>query len=144
MRNFPNRLKNKADIYNCVSMVRAGELDKKDLVNAIKVIKNQNYINAQIIEVGSDKKTVTTRYLAEAAEGSKAIVGGVAVSVKGITHNKETDENEQENFVSSTITVSKAVAKDADVFALERVPAVYESYGVTEAELDSILSEFEA
>ena len=41
MRKFPKNLKTRDDIYNCLDMVRAGQLKASDLVNAINKIKNQ-------------------------------------------------------------------------------------------------------
>lgn len=142
MRNFPKNLKTKADIYNCLEMVRAGELRAADLTKAINKIKNQNYINAEITGVSEDRKTITTRYLAEADEGSRAKIGSVIVTVKAVTHiESEPDEQGKTSLASSDITVSKAVAKSAETFALEKIPSVYDKYGVTESELDAILEE---
>jgi hypothetical protein len=142
MRNFPKNLKTKEDIYNCLEMVRAGELRAADLTKAIKKIKNQNYINAEITGVSEDRKTVTTRYIAEADEGSRAKVGATVVTVKAVTHGEsEPDEQGKTSLVSSDITVSKAVAKGAETFALEKIPSVYDKYGVTESELNAILDE---
>lgn len=142
MRNFPKNLKTKEDIYNCLEMVRAGELRAKDLEKAINKIKNQNYINAEIVSISEDRKTVTTRYLAEADEGSRAKVGATIVTVKSVAHiESEPDEQGKTSLVSSEITISKAVAKGAEIFALEKIPSVYDKYGVTESELDAILDE---
>ena len=142
MRNFPKNLKTRADIYNCLDMVRAGELKADDLVKAINKIKNQNYINAPITEMSDDRKTVTTHYLAEADNGSRAKVGTIAVTIKSVTHNEsEPDEAGNTTLVSSTITLSKAGQKGAEIFALEKIPSVFEKYDVTEEELDAILEE---
>lgn len=142
MRNFPKNLKTKEDIYNCLEMVRAGELRAADLVKAITKIKNQNYTNAIITAMSDDRKTVTTNYLAEADNGSRAKVGSVVATIKSVTHiESEPDEQGNTSFVSSEITISKAGTKGAEVFALEKTPSVYDKYGVTEAELDAILEE---
>jgi len=142
MRNFPKNLKTKEDIYNCLDMVRAGDLRAADLTKAINKIKNQNYINAEIVSISEDRKTITTRYLAEADEGSRAKVGAAIVTVKAVTHGEsEPDEQGKTSLVSSEITVSKAVAKSAEIFALEKIPSIYDKYGVTESELDAILDE---
>lgn len=142
MRNFPKNLKTKEDIYNCLEMVRAGELRATDLTKAINKIKNQNYTNAEITGISEDRKTVTTRYLAEADEGSRAKVGAAVVTLKAVAHiESEPDEQGKTSLVSSEITVSKAVAKGAEIFALEKIPSVYDKYGVTESELDAILEE---
>ncbi len=142
MRNFPKNLKTKEDIYNCLEMVRAGELRATDLTKAINKIKNQNYINAEITGISEDRKIVTTRYLAEADEGSRAKIGATIVTIKAVTHTEsEPDEHGNTSFVSSDITVSKAIAKSAEIFALEKIPSVFDKYGVTESELDAILDE---
>ena len=142
MRNFPKNLKTRDDIYNCLDMVRAGELRAADLVKAINKIKNQNYINAVITEMSEDRKTVITNYLAEADNGSRAKVGNVTATIKTVTHNEsEPDEQGNTTLVSSTITLSKAGSAGAEIFALEKTPSVYDKYGVTEAELDAILEE---
>lgn len=142
MRNFPKNLKTKEDIYNCLEMVRAGELFAEDLAKAIKKIKNQNYINAEITGISDDRKIITTRYLAEADEGSRAKVGAVIVTIKAVSHiESEPDEQGKTSFISSDITVSRAVAGDAIIFALEKIPPIYDEYGVTERELDAILEE---
>ncbi len=142
MRNFPKNLKTKEDVYNCLEMVREGKLSTADLTKAINKIKNQNYINAEIIGISEDRKTVTTRYLAEANEGSRAKIGATIVTVKAVTHIKsEPDEQGNTSLASSEITVSKAVAKSAETFALEKIPPIYDKYGMTENELDTILDE---
>lgn len=144
MRKFPSNLKTRADIYNCLDMVRAGELRASDLIKAIKKIKNQNYINAVITGISEDRKTVTTNYLAEADVDMRAKVGEVIVTVKSLTHiESEPDEQGRTNFVSTEIVVSRAVAAGAEIFGLEKVPPVFDRYGVTEAELDDILAELE-
>lgn len=144
MRKFPSNLKTRADIYNCLDMVRAGELRASDLIKAIKKIKNQNYINAVITGISEDRKTVTTNYLAEADVDMRAKVGEVIVTVKSLTHiESEPDEQGRTNFVSTAIDVSRAVAAGAEIFGLEKVPPVFDRYGVTEAELDDILAELE-
>lgn len=144
MRKFPSNLKTRADIYNCLDMVRAGELRASDLIKAIKKIKNQNYINAVITGISEDRKTVTTNYLAEADVDMRAKVGEVIVTVKSLTHiESEPDEQGRTSFVSTEIDVSRAVAAGAEIFGLEKVPPVFDRYGVTEAELDDILAELE-
>ncbi len=144
MRKFPSNLKTRADIYNCLDMVRAGELRASDLIKAIKKIKNQNYINAVITGISEDRKTVTTNYLAEADVDMRAKVGEVIVTVKSLTHiESEPDEQGRTSFVSTAIDVSRAVAAGAEIFGLEKVPPVFDRYGVTEAELDDILAELE-
>lgn len=144
MRNFPKNLKTKEDIYNCLEMVRAGELRVADLVKAINKIKNQNYINAPIKELSEDRKTITTHYLAEAAAGGKAIVGTASVTIKGVTHvDSDPDEQGNTTKIASEIVISKAATKGAEMFALEKNPSVYDKYGVTEAELNDILAELE-
>lgn len=144
MRKFPSNLKIRADIYNCLDMVRAGELRASDLVKAIKKIKNQNYINAVITDISNDRKTVTTNYLAEADVDMRAKVGEVIVTIKSLTHiESEPDEQGRTSFVSTEIVVSRAVAAGAEIFGLEKVPPVFDRYGVTEAELDDILAELE-
>lgn len=142
MRNFPKNLKTRDDIYNCLDMVRAGQLKVSDLVNAINKIKNQNYINAVITEVSEDRKTVTTNYLAEADVDGHAKVENLTVTIKRVTHIEgEPDKEGKTSFVSSEIEVSRAVAAGAEVFALEKIPSVYDKYNVTEEELDAILEE---
>lgn len=144
MRKFPSNLKTRADIYNCLDMVRAGELRASDLIKAIKKIKNQNYINAVITGISEDRKTVTTNYLAEADVDMRAKVGEVIVTVKSLTHiESEPDEQGRTSFVSTAIDVSRAVAAGAEIFGLEKVPPVFDRYGVTETELDDILAELE-
>lgn len=142
MRNFPKNLKTRDDIYNCLDMVRAGQLKASDLVNAINKIKNQNYINAVITEVSEDRKTVTTNYLAEADVDGRAKVENLTVTIKRVTHIEgEPDKEGKTSFVYSEIEVSRAVAAGAEVFALEKIPSVYDKYNVTEEELDAILEE---
>lgn len=144
MRKFPSNLKTRADIYNCLDMVRAGELRASDLIKAIKKIKNQNYINAVITGISEDRKTVTTNYLAEADVDMRAKVGEMIVTVKSLTHiESEPDEQGRTSFVSTEIDVSRAVVAGAEIFGLEKVPPVFDRYGVTEAELDDILAELE-
>ena len=74
----------------------------------------------------------------------RAKVGEVIVTIKSLTHiESEPDEQGRTSFVSTEIVVSRAVAAGAEIFGLEKVPPVFDRYGVTEAELDDILAELE-
>jgi len=144
MRRFPKNLKTRADIYNCLDMVRAGELKASDLVKAIHKIKNQNYINAVISDISEDRKTITTNYLCEAEVDKTAKVGELMVTIESLTHIEgEPDAEGKTSFVSTAIDVSRAVSGSATIFGLVRIPSVYDRYNVTEDELDEILAEFE-
>ena len=144
MRKFPKNLKTREDIYNCLDMVLAGELKAKDLINAIKKIKNQNYINAVIKEISSDRKTITTYHLNEAELDARAKVGNVVVTIQEVEHlESEPDDQGKTSLIATRMKVSRAVATDSEIFGLEKNPPIFETYGVTEAELDDILAELE-
>lgn len=144
MKKFPKTLKTREDIYNCLDMVRAGELRAKDLINAIKKIKNQNYINAIIEEISSDRKTVTTHYLYEAELDARAKVGNVIVTIQSVEHiESEPNEQGQTSLTSTKMKVSRPVAAGSEIFGLEKNPPIFGTYGVTEEELDDILAELE-
>ena len=109
MKKFPKSLSTREDIYNCLERVRAGELRASDMIKAIKKIKNQNYINAIIEEISSDRKTVTTHYLYEAELDARAKVGNVVVTIQEVEHlESEPDDNGNTQRIATRMKVSRA------------------------------------
>jgi len=71
MRGFPKKIATGADLYNCLSLVQAGELTASDLNDAIAAVEEREYITVPVLEVSADRKTVIINPCAEAAEDVK-------------------------------------------------------------------------
>lgn len=83
MKGFPKNIATGQDLYNCLAMVKAGELRAEDLTRATQYIEARAFIHCPIAAVSGDKKTVTVNYCAEIIAG--AIINGVKVT--NVQHN---------------------------------------------------------
>ena len=97
MKGFPKTLKTKADYYNCLAMVAAGELN-----------------------------AVTIYYCAEAAEGMVFDADGVTGTVTAVTHiqSEKAREMEENGNDRTVLTLSKGVEAAGGVIALETAAMV--------------------
>lgn len=126
MKGFPKTLKTKADYYNCLAMVAAGELNAADLERKIESLEKQRYIQCAVVETAPEKKAVTIYYCDEAAVGMKFVAGDVSGTVQGVTHI-QTDEAAAAGEAGNdrtALTLSKAVKAGCKVIALERTDTV--------------------
>lgn len=111
MKGFPKTLKTKADYYNCLAMVAAGELDAADLERKIESLEKQRYIQCAVVETAPEKKAVTIYYCAEAAEGMVFDADGVTGTVTAVTHiqSEKAREMEENGNDRTVLTLSKGV-----------------------------------
>lgn len=143
MRDFPKRLATAEDIRNCKALVSNGAFEAKELLTAIENLEKTNYLHCPILAVGEDKKTVTIRYCAEAKAGIKAIVKGKTVTINAVAHEEgEPEEGTEETQLETTIlTVSAMVSSDATEVLVTAPYTIYDSLGITAAELEQIKEE---
>lgn len=71
MKGFPKNIATGKDLYNCLSLVQAGELPANDLSDAIAAIEEREYITVPVLEISADRKTVVINPCAEALTGAK-------------------------------------------------------------------------
>ena len=126
MKGFPKTLKTKADYYNCLAMVAAGELDAADLERKIESLEKQRYIQCAVVETAPEKKAVTIYYCAEAAEGMVFDADGVTGTVTAVTHiqSEKAREMEENGNDRTVLTLSKGVEAAGGVIALETAAMV--------------------
>ena len=126
MKGFPKTLKTKADYYNCLAMVAAGELNAADLERKIESLEKQRYIQCAVVETAPEKKAVTIYYCAEAAEGMVFDADGVTGTVAAVTHiqSEKAREMEENGNDRTVLTLSKGVEAAGGVIALETAAMV--------------------
>lgn len=126
MKGFPKTLKTKADYYNCLAMVAAGELDAADLERKIESLEKQRYIQCAVVETAPEKKAVTIYYCAEAAEGMVFDADGVTGTVTAVTYiqSEKAREMEENGNDRTVLTLSKGVEAAGGVIALETAAMV--------------------
>ena len=126
MKGFPKTLKTKEDYYNCLAMVAAGELAAADLLAKIESAEAQRHIQCAVVEAQPEKKAVTLIYCDEAAVGMKFTAGGVSGTVQAVTHVQSGEAQEAGEAANdrTALTLSKAVAADCTVIALETAETV--------------------
>ena len=126
MKGFPKILKTKEDYYNCLAMVAAGELAAADLLAKIESAEKQRFIQCAIVEVAAEKKAVTIYYCDEAAVGMKFTAGGEMGTVQAVTHlqTAEAAGAGESGNDRTALTLSKAIAADCTVIALEETDTV--------------------
>ena len=71
MKGFPKKIATGNDLYNCLSLVQAGELPANELSAAIEAVEERQYIAVPIVEISEDRKTVVINPCAEVAAGVK-------------------------------------------------------------------------
>ncbi len=145
MKGFPKTLKTREDYYNCLAMVAAGELAAGDLLAKIEGAEAQRYMHCAVADVAVERKAVTLVYCDEAAVGMKFVAGGVSGTVQAVTHvqSDEAKERKETGNDRTVLTLSKAVAADCTVVALETAETVS---GMTKddiASLKGVLKQYE-
>lgn len=145
MKGFPKVLKTAQDVKNCRTLVAAGELEAADLLEAISVIENQNFITCPVVDLSEDRKTVTVMYCSEAAAEGKVTAGGVTATIQTVEHlNGEPDEEGKVEKEKTAITLSRAIAAGSASLKIHNTPSVYEALDITEDEMNQIKEELAA
>ena len=71
MKGFPKKIATGNDLYNCLSLVQAGEIPANELAAAIEAVEDRQYITVPVLKISDDRKTVVINPCAEAAAGAK-------------------------------------------------------------------------
>lgn len=71
MKGFPKKIATGNDLYNCLSLVQAGEIPASELSTAIEAVEERQYITVPVVEISEDRKTVVINPCAEVAAGVK-------------------------------------------------------------------------
>lgn len=161
MVGFPKVIKTKADLVNTFKLVKKGRLKAADWLAAVEKLENQNYIFCPILEKTEDRKGVTLMFVNEVAEGDKVKAGNLTATVNSVEHididsaaeNQEepraaageeagTEAAEDNNQTRHTIlTLSRAIAADAETIGVPAAITFYERLGITEEEVEEMKGE---
>lgn len=164
MVGFPKVIKTKADLVNTYKLVKKGRLKKEDWLAAVEKLENQNFIFCPILEKTEDRKGVTLMFVNEVKEGDKVKAGNVTATVKSVEHIEisnaaeetetaaaqeettdqaaDTGANTNNNQTKHTIlTLSKAIAADADTIGIPAAVTFYDRLGITEEEVEQMKGE---
>lgn len=161
MVGFPKVIKTKADLVNTFKLVKKGRLKAADWLAAVEKLKNQNYIFCPILEKTEDRKGVTLMFVNEVAEGDKVKAGNLTATVNSVEHididsaaeNQEepraaageearTEAAADNNQTRHTIlTLSRAIAADAETIGVPAAVTFYERLGITEEEVEEMKGE---
>ena len=161
MVGFPKVIKTKADLVNTFKLVKKGRLKAADWLAAVEKLENQNYIFCPILEKTEDRKGVTLMFENEVAEGDKVKAGNLTATVNSVEHIDidSAAENQEEpraaageeagtevaadnNQTRHTIlTLSRAIAADAETIGVPAAVTFYERLGITEEEVEEMKGE---
>jgi hypothetical protein len=157
MVGFPKVIKTKADLVNTFKMVQKGKLKKEDWLAAVEKLENTNYIFCPILEKTEDRKGVTIMFCNEVSEGNKVKAGSLTATVNAVEHIEveaqaaaveesedaaETKAADQNNTTKHTIiTLSRAIAADAETIGIPAAVTFYDRLGITEAEVEEMKGE---
>lgn len=162
MVGFPKVIKTKADLVNTFKLVKKGRLKAADWLAAVEKLENQNFIFCPILEKTEDRKGVTLMFVNEVAEGDKVKAGNLTATVNSVEHieidNAAADQEEtdtaavtegaaEESTTNSNqtkhtiLTLSRAIAADADTIGIPAAVTFYERMGITEAEVEAMKGE---
>lgn len=162
MVGFPKVIKTKADLVNTFKLVKKGRLKAADWLAAVEKLENQNFIFCPILEKTEDRKTVTLMFVNEVAEGDKVKAGNLTATVNSVEHIEidnaaavpedadpaaVTDDAAEENSTNSNqtkhtiLTLSRAIAADAETIGIPAAVTFYDRLGITEAEVEAMKGE---
>lgn len=156
MVGFPKVIKTRADLVNTFKLVKKGRLKAEDWLAAVEKLENQNFIFCPILEKTEDRKAVTLMFVNEVAEGNKVKAGNVTATVKSVEHIEiekaaeavegkaaaDTEATTNNNQTKHTIlTLSKAIAADADTIGIPAAVTFYDRLGITEEEVEQMKGE---
>ena len=148
MVGFPKVIKTKADLVNTFKLVKKGRLKAADWLAAVEKLENQNYIFCPIMFVN------------EVAEGDKVKAGNLTATVNSVEHidvdtaaaQEETEaeagaDTGTETAVNNNqtrhtvLTLSRAIAADAETIGVPAAVTFYERLGITEEEVEAMKGE---
>lgn len=161
MVGFPKVIKTKADLVNTFKLVKKGRLKAADWLAAVEKLENQNFIFCPILEKTEDRKGVTLMFVNEVAEGDKVKAGNLTATVASVEHieidnaaagQEETDTaavtedasvtNTNSNQTKHTVlTLSRAIAADAETIGIPAAVTFYDRLGITEEEVEQMKGE---
>lgn len=161
MVGFPKVIKTKADLVNTFKLVKKGRLKAADWLAAVKKLENQNYIFCPILEKTEDRKGVTLMFVNEVAEGDKVKAGNLTATVNSVEHidiGSETENQEEPRVAAgeeagteaaadnnqtrhTILTLSRAIAADAETIGVPAAVTFYERLGITEEEVEKMKGE---
>lgn len=136
MRNFPKRLATADDIRNCLALVLDDSPEYEDftapkLLAAIADLEAQNFAACPILERSG--KTVTLVYCPELEANDDVTIGETTLSVKTVEHTMDED-----NQPERTVVTFQLNAPEGAILYRPVEPTIYETIGITKAELDEI------
>ena len=155
MVGFPKVIKTKADLVNTFKLVKKGRLKAADWLAAVEKLENQNYIFCPILEKTEDRKGVTLMFVNEVAEGDKVKAGNLTATVNSVEHidiGSETENQEETRTAAgeeadnnqtrhTILTLSRAIAADAETIGVPAAVTFYERLGITEEEVEEMKGE---
>ena len=160
MVGFPKVIKTKADLVNTFKLAKKGRLKAADWLAAVEKLENQNYIFCPILEKTEDRKGVTLMFVNEVAEGDKVKAGNLMATVNSVEHididsaaaqdeaeaaaaaGEEAGTAENNSQTKHTVlTLSRAIAADAETIGVPAAAAFYERLGITEEEVEEMKGE---
>lgn len=130
MKGFPKIIGTGQDLFNCLALVKAGELSGADVTREIQRIESRGFLHCPIMDMSADRKAATIRYCNEAEVGQ--LVNGIAVS--GVEHTMGEDDTPE----NTIITLKKALPADVTVMLVPAPVNPLDELGITQAQLDSI------
>ena len=118
-------------------MVAAGELTAADLLEKIKSLEKQRYINCAVVEAAAEKKAVTIYYCDEAAAGMAFMADGVTGTVTAVTHIQSEDAKAAGETANdrTVLTLSKGIDAAGGFIGLETTGTVA---GMTEDDITAL------
>lgn len=135
MKGYPKQLKSKADYFNCLAMVQAGELEAAGLTEALDALEKSRYITTGILETPAANQ-VLIMFCNEAAAGAGFISGDLRGTVKEVAHNTTEDINGPDTTLLTLDTEITAGANEISVF--NGASDVLARVGITEEEIKAI------
>lgn len=160
MVGFPKVIKTKADLVNTFKLVKKGRLKAADWLAAVEKLENQNYIFCPILEKTEDRKGVTLMFVNEVAEGDKVKAGNLTATVNSVEHiDVDTAAAQEETEAAAgadtgaetaannnqtrhtVLTLSRAIAADAETIGVPAAVTFYERLGITEEEVEAMKGE---
>lgn len=136
MKGFPKTISTGQDLFNCLALVKSGELSREDMLSEIERIENRRFLHCPVMEINDDRKTVTIRYCNEVEDGQ--IVNGAAVS--GVEHTMGEDDTPE----STVITLKKPLPDEVAVLLIPSPVNPLDELGITQAQFDGIKEALEA
>lgn len=141
MKGFPKGINTAEDLFNCLAMVQAGQLQADDLKRCIASIENRKFISVPILSMNTDRKEIKTTYCAEAQEGQTALVAAVSCKIVAVqAEQAEADDalGDAEKISFTKIMLNKAAPAEALTIGIPSPIDPLADIGITEDQLNSI------